>query len=70
MSPDGADARLRSLLILADMENRLAIHFALMDLWRRRGYGKMLHEHGSGNRAWEYSVPIAQIGMRRHQSHV
>ena len=61
MGPDEADARLRSLLILADMENRLAIHFALMDLWRRRAYGKMLHEHGSGNRASKDSVPIAQI---------
>ena len=32
MGPDDADARLRSLLILTDMENRLTIHFALMDL--------------------------------------
>lgn len=61
MGPDETDARLRSLLILADMENRLAIHFAFMDLWWRRAYGKMLHEHGSGNRAPKNSVPIAQI---------
>ena len=34
MGSDDADARLRSLLILTDMENRLTIHFALMDLRR------------------------------------
>jgi len=32
MGADDADARFRALLILTDMENRLAIHFALMDL--------------------------------------
>src|SRR5678815_2646595 len=58
---DDADACFRSLLILTDMENRLAIHFALVNLWRRRAYGKMLHEHGSSNRASKDSVPIAQI---------
>ena len=35
MSPDDADTRFRSLLILTDMKNRLTIHFALMDLRRR-----------------------------------
>ena len=61
MSLDNANARLRSLLSLADMEYRLAIHFALMDLRRCRTFGKMLHEDGSGNRASKDSVPIAQI---------
>src|SRR5688572_638550 len=32
MGPDGADTGLRTLLLLADMENRLAIHFSFMDL--------------------------------------
>jgi len=61
MGPDDADARLRSLLILTDMENRLTIDFALMDLRRGRAHWKMLHEDGSGNRASKDSVPIAQI---------
>ena len=61
MGPDDADARLRSLLILADMENRLTIHFALMDLRRCRTHWKMLHQDASGNRASKDSVPIAQI---------
>ena len=51
MSPDDADVRLRSLLILTDMENRLTIHFALMDLRRCRAHWKMLHEDVTGNRA-------------------
>ena len=61
MGPDDADPRLRSLLILTDMENRLTIHFALMDLRRYGAHWKMLHEDGSGNRASKDSVPIAQI---------
>ena len=61
MGPDDADARLRSLLILTDMENRLTIHSTLMDLRRCRAHGKMLYEHGSGNRASKDSVPIAPI---------
>lgn len=61
MGPDEADARLGSLLILTDMENRLTIHYAFMDLRRCRAYRKMLHEHGSGNLASKHSVPIAQI---------
>jgi hypothetical protein len=43
------------------MENRLAIHYALVDLWRRRAYGKMFHEHGSSNRASKESASVAQI---------
>jgi hypothetical protein len=61
MGSDDADARLRSLLILTNMENRLTIHFALMDLRGCRAHWKMFHEHGSGNRASKDSVPIAQI---------
>src|SRR5437016_2466308 len=61
MGPDDADTRLRSLLSLTDMENRLTIHFALMDLRRCRAFGKMLHENGPGNRASKDPVPITQI---------
>ena len=61
MGPDDADARLRSLLILTDMENRLTIDFALMDFRRGRAHWKMLHEDGSGDRTSKDSVPIAQI---------
>src|SRR6266850_2528593 len=61
MSPDDADARLRSLLTLTDMENRLTIHFALMDLRRYRDFGKMIHEDVTGNRASKDSVPIPHI---------
>ena len=61
MGPDDADPRLWSLVILTDMENRLTIHFALMDLRRCGAHWKMLHEDGSGNRASKDSVPIAQI---------
>ena len=61
MGPDNADARLWSLLILTDMENRLTIHLAFVDLRRRRAHGKVLHENVSGNRAAKNSVPVAQI---------
>ena len=61
MGPDDADTRLRSLLSLTDMENRLTNHFALMDLRRCRALGKMLHENGPGNRASKDPVPITQI---------
>ena len=61
MGSDDADTRFRSLLILTDMEDRLTIHFSLMDLWRRRAFWKMLHEEASSNRASKDSVPIAQI---------
>lgn len=61
MGPDDADARLRSLLILTDMENRLTIHSTLMDLRQCRAHGKMLHKHSSGNRASKDSLPVAQI---------
>src|SRR5262245_56749159 len=61
MGPDDADTRLRSLLILTDMEDRLTIHFTFMDLWWRRALWKMLHEEESGNRASKDFVAIAQI---------
>ena len=61
MGPDDTDARLRSLLSLTVMENRLTIHFALMDLRRCRAFGKMLHENGPGNRASKDPVPITQV---------
>ena len=61
MGPDDADTRLWSLMSLTDMENRLTIHFALMDLRRCRAFGKMLHENGPGNRASKDPVPITQI---------
>ena len=61
MGPDDTHPRLRSLSVLTDMENRLTIHFALMNLRRCRADWKMLHEEGSGNRASKDSVPIAKI---------
>ena len=61
MGFEDADARLRSLSILTDMENRLTIHFALVDLRRCRAHWKMLHKDASGNRASKDSVSIAQI---------
>ena len=70
MGTDGADACFRSLLILADMENRLA---TILPLWICGGaaYGKMLHEHGSGRFVLErLSGPAQDFNMRRHPSHV
>jgi len=61
MGADDADARLRALLILTDMENRLTIHFALMDLRRCRACGRMLHKDSPGDHASKDSVPISQI---------
>lgn len=61
MGPDYTDTCLRSLLILANMEDRLTIHFAFMDLWWRRALWKMLHEEEPGNRASKDFVTIAQI---------
>ncbi len=61
MGPDDADARLRSLLILTDMENRLTIHFPLMDLRRCRACGRMFHKDGPGNHTSKDSLPISQI---------
>src|SRR5215467_3451824 len=61
MGGDDADARLRALLILTDMENCLTIHFALMDLRRCRACRRMLHKDGPGNHASKDSVPIPQI---------
>jgi hypothetical protein len=47
--------------MITDMEDRLTIHFALMDLRRCRAHRKVLHEDTPRNRASKDSVTIAQI---------
>jgi hypothetical protein len=63
MGPDDTNARLRSLLSLTDMENRLTIHFALMDLRRCRADRKMLHENGPGNLPLKILSPSPRLSM-------
>ena len=61
MDPHDAEGSLPFLCVLTDMDNRLTIYFACMDLGRCRAFGQMLHEQGPGKSAAKGSVPIPQI---------
>ena len=61
MDPHNAEGSLPFLCVFTEMDNRLTIYFARMDLGRCRAFGKMLHEQGSRKSAAKGSVPIPQI---------
>jgi hypothetical protein len=61
MDPHDAEGSLPFLCVLTDMDNRLTIYCARMDLGRCRAFGKMLHEQGPGHSTAKGSVPIPQI---------
>jgi len=61
MGSQDAENRLRLLYFLTDIENRLTIHFGLVDLCRFRAFGKMLHENGPGKNTAKDPVTIPHI---------